>query len=261
VTDTSTGPLAVLVVDDERPAVDELAYLRARDDRVGEVATCASAREALRLLSDGGIDAVFLDVAMPGLDGLELASVLGRFKEPPRVVFVTAHMEHAVEAFDLRAVDYLLKPVREERLREAVRRVCDTGASVPDEETLPVELGGVTRFVARSEVRYVEAQGDYVRLHTATGSHLVRLPISALEERWGDAGFIRIHRSLLVALNQISEVRADAGRCAVVIDGRELQVSRRLAPSLRELLRRQRHGTGPQEPGQPGPGQPGPDKP
>jgi DNA-binding LytR/AlgR family response regulator len=251
VTDPQSGPLAVLVVDDEQPALDELAYLLARDDRVGDIRTCASAREALKILGDGDVDAVFLDVAMPGLNGLELASVLGRFKEQPRVVFVTAHSEHAVEAFDLRAVDYLLKPVREERLREAVRRICDTGASAPDEETLPVELGGVTRFVPRSEVRYVEAQGDYVRLHTATGSHLVRLPISALEERWGDAGFIRIHRSLLVALSQISEVRAEGGRYAVVIDGRELQVSRRLTPALRDLLRRQRQGTAPPGPGHP----------
>lgn len=250
-TDPQSGPLAVLVVDDEQPALDELAYLLARDDRVGDIRTCASAREALKILGDGDVDAVFLDVAMPGLNGLELASVLGRFKEQPRVVFVTAHSEHAVEAFDLRAVDYLLKPVREERLREAVRRICDTGASAPDEETLPVELGGVTRFVPRSEVRYVEAQGDYVRLHTATGSHLVRLPISALEERWGDAGFIRIHRSLLVALSQISEVRAEGGRYAVVIDGRELQVSRRLTPALRDLLRRQRQGTAPPGPGHP----------
>lgn len=250
-TDPQSGPLAVLVVDDEQPALDELAYLLARDDRVGDIRTCASAREALKILGDGDVDAVFLDVAMPGLNGLELASVLGRFKEQPRVVFVTAHSEHAVEAFDLRAVDYLLKPVREERLREAVRRICDTGASAPDEETLPVELGGVTRFVPRSEVRYVEAQGDYVRLHTATGSHLVRLPISALEERWGDAGFIRIHRSLLVALSQISEVRAEGGRYAVVIDGRELQVSRRLTPALRDLLRRQRQGTAPPGAGHP----------
>jgi DNA-binding LytR/AlgR family response regulator len=250
VTDPVAAPLAVLVVDDERPALDELAYLLARDERVGDITTCDSAREALRVLGDGDVDAVFLDVAMPGLDGLELAAVLGRFKEPPRVVFVTAHMEHAVEAFDLRAVDYVLKPVREERLREAVRRICDVGSTVPNEETLPVELGGVTRFVPRSEVRYVEAQGDYVRLHTATGSHLVRLPISALQERWGDAGFVRIHRSLLVALNQITEVRVEGGRCAVVIDGRELQVSRRLTPMLRELLRNQRQGTGQPRAGQ-----------
>jgi DNA-binding LytR/AlgR family response regulator len=235
-------PLTVLVVDDERPALDELAFLLGRDDRVGTITTCDSAPEALRVLGEGGVDAVFLDVAMPGLTGLELASVLGQFREPPQVVFVTAHTKHAVEAFDLRAVDYVLKPVREERLREAVRRIRDVGPTAPDEETLPVELGGVTRFVNRSDVAYVEAQGDYVRLHTASGSHLVRLPLSTLEQRWADAGFLRIHRSLLVSLAHVDEIRTDNGRCSVVVDGVELQVSRRHTPALRELVRRHRQG-------------------
>lgn len=234
--------LSVLVVDDERPALDELAFLLGRDPRIGTITTCDSAPEALRVLGDGGVDAVFLDVAMPGLTGLEIASVLGRFREPPKVVFVTAHSEHAVEAFDLRAVDYVLKPVREERLREAVRRIGDVGASPPSEETLPVELGGVTRFVNRSDVAYVEAQGDYARLHTATGSHLVRLPLSTLEQRWRDAGFLRIHRSLLVSLAHIAEIRTENGRCSVLVDGTELQVSRRHTPALRELVRRYRQG-------------------
>jgi DNA-binding LytR/AlgR family response regulator len=234
--------LTVLVVDDEQPALDELAFLLARDDRVGRVSCCDSATEALRVLRDEPVDAVFVDIAMPGLSGLELAEVLARFKEPPRVVFVTAHSEHAVDAFDLQAIDYVLKPVREERLREAVRRVSDTSSAAPDDDTIPVELGGVTRFVSRSEVRYVEAQGDYTRLHTASGSHLVRLPLSSLEERWGEAGFVRIHRSLLVALAHVDEVRVDAGRCSVVVGGTELQVSRRHTPVLRELLRRIRQG-------------------
>ena len=236
-------PLTVLVVDDERPALDELAFLLGRDDRIGEITTCDSATEALRVLGEGGFDAIFLDVAMPGLTGLEVASVLGRFRERPKVVFVTAHTEHAVEAFDLRAVDYLLKPVRDERLREAVRRVVDTAAPEPDEDSVPVELGGVTRFVNRSDVSYVEARGDYARLHTADGSHLVRLPLSTLEERWRDTGFLRIHRSLLVSLAHVEEIRNDGGRCWVVVDGRELQVSRRHTPALRDLVRRHRQGT------------------
>ena len=243
-TDTQVRPrLSVLVVDDERPALDELAFLLGRDPRVGTITTCDSAPEALRVLGDGGVDVVFLDVAMPGLTGLELASVLGRFKEPPRVVFVTAHTEHAVEAFDLRAVDYVLKPVREERLREAVRRVVDVGDTpAPAEDTLPVELGGVTRFVNRSEVFYVEAHGDYARLHTAAGSPLVRLPLSTLEQRWADAGFLRIHRSLLVSLAHVTEIRTENGRCSVLVNGTELQVSRRHTPALRELVRRHRQG-------------------
>lgn len=234
--------LSVLVVDDEQPALDELAFLLARDDRVGRVRCCDSATEALRLLRDEPVDAVFVDIAMPGLTGLELADVLARFREPPRVVFVTAHSEHAVDAFDLQAVDYVLKPVREERLREAVRRISEGGTAAHDDDTIPVELGGVTRFVSRSEVRYVEAQGDYARLHTESGSHLVRLPLSSLEERWGEAGFLRIHRSLLVALAHVDEVRVDGGRCSVVVGGTELQVSRRHTPVLRDVLRRSRQG-------------------
>jgi DNA-binding LytR/AlgR family response regulator len=235
-------PLRVLVVDDERPALDELAWLLDRDDRVGPVACCDSATAALRVLREEPVDAVFVDIAMPGLTGLELAEVLARFRTPPPVVFVTAHAEHAVEAFDLHAVDYVLKPVREERLREAVRRITEAGAPRPADDTIPVELGGVTRFVNRSEIRYVEAHGDYSRLHTAAGSHLVRLPISALEERWAEAGFVRIHRSVLVALGHVDEVRVEAGRAAVVVAGRALQVSRRHTPMLRELLRRHRQG-------------------
>ena len=159
----------MLVIDDERPALDELAFLLERDERIGEVLTSDSATEALRMLQDLDVDAVFLDIQMPGLSGLDLAQVLARFRTPPPVVFVTAHDEHAVEAFELHAVDYVLKPVREDRLAEAVRRVVEGGSRPPanGDEQIPVERGGVTRFVNRSEVTHVEAQGDYARLHTA----------------------------------------------------------------------------------------------
>ncbi|HEY0646118.1 MAG TPA: response regulator, partial [Nocardioides sp.] len=108
--------LRVLVIDDERPALDELMFLLGRDPRIGEVTGSDSATEALRVLQAEEVDAVFLDIQMPGLTGLDLAQVLSRFKSPPPIVFVTAHEEHAVAAFELRAVDYVLKPVREERL-------------------------------------------------------------------------------------------------------------------------------------------------
>jgi len=242
----STSPdkagLRVLAVDDEPPALDELAFLLGRDERVGDVQTCGSAAEALRLLQGGTYDVVLLDIAMPGLSGLDLAQVLRQFRQPPAVVFVTAHAHHAVEAFDLRAVDYLLKPVHEERLREAIGRVRDdAGADDPDEQ-VPVELGGVTRFVRRSDVRYASAQGDYVRLHTPTGNPLVRMPLSALEQRWADSGFVRVHRSILVSLAHVEEVRLSGARPTVVVDGAELPVSRRHVPDLRGLLRRTRDG-------------------
>jgi DNA-binding LytR/AlgR family response regulator len=234
--------MKVLVIDDERPALDELSWLLSRDPRVHEVLTCDSATEALRLLQDIEVDAIFLDVQMPGLTGLELAQVLARFKTPPPIVFVTAHEEHAVDAFDLRAVDYVLKPVRPERLAEAVRRVVEGAgnALAGEDEQIAVELGGVTRFVNRSDIRYVEAQGDYARLHTADGSHLLRRPLTQLEEEWGPAGFVRIHRSLLVALAHVDEVRMEGGRCTVVVGDADLVVSRRHTPELRELLTRSR---------------------
>lgn len=236
-------PLDVLVVDDEQPAVDELVYLLAQDPRIGAIRTCTSAAEALQRLQEGDLDAVFLDIQMPALNGLELAGVLNRFRQPPAVVFVTAHDEHAVAAFDLRAVDYVLKPVRAERITETVTRIAGDGTGTapapPEDLQVAVELGGVTRFVRRSEITHVEAQGDYARLHTSGASHLVRIPLTQLEEEWAAARFVRIHRSLLVSLGHVTELRSDAGRCSVVVEGgTELGVSRRHTRRLKDLLAR-----------------------
>jgi DNA-binding LytR/AlgR family response regulator len=245
----STGAaLRALVVDDEAPALEELSWLLRQDHRIAEVVTASSGADALRSLDAGDIDVVFSDISMPGLDGMELARVIARFVERPQVVFVTAHDQHAVDAFAVDATDYVMKPVRKDRLAEAVRRVVaavEPGGSAPpgatsepEDETIPVELGGVTRFITRSQVRYAQAQGDYARLHTASGSHLVRIPLSTLEERWAAAGFVRIHRSTLVALSHVREVRMEHGRCSVVLDDAELQVSRRHTRELRDRLLR-----------------------
>ncbi len=245
--------LVVLVVDDELPALSELGYLLERDDRVAEVLTAANGTDALQLLDSRDVDVVFSDISMPGLDGMALARVISRFAERPQVVFVTAHERHAVDAFALDVTDYVMKPVRDDRIAEAVRRVVEqrergTGrageppaapaAPPPPDETIPVELGGVTRFITRSQIRYAQAHGDYARLHTDTGSHLVRVPLSILEERWADFGFVRIHRSTLVALPHVREVRMDHGHCSVVVGTVELQVSRRHTKELRDTLLR-----------------------
>ncbi len=250
-----TAGLRALVVDDEAPTRAELAWLLEQDGRIGEVRTAANGADALRALDQSPADVLFCDIRMPGLDGMELARVLARFAERPQIVFVTAYEQHAVDAFDVSATDYLVKPVRESRLAEAVRRVVaartgnaptPTTPTVPD-ETIPVELGGVTSFVQRSDVLYVQAQGDYARLHTAEGSHLLRVSLTLLEERWAEAGFARIHRSTLVSLPAITQVRTDGGRSIVVVgDGIELQVSRRHTRDLRDRLIRlpRRGGTG-----------------
>ncbi len=237
-----TAPLRALVVDDEKPALEELTYLLRNDPRIGLLRTATSGAEALRALDAEGVDVVFCDVRMPGLDGLDLARVLARFTQRPQVVFVTAYDRHAIDAFDLQATDYVMKPVRPERLAEAVRRVVEAAATAQEapvkseDETIAVELGGVTRFVQRSQVRFVEAHGDYARLHTTTSSHLVRIPLTTLEERWAEAGFVRIHRSTLVALPHVDEIRVDGGRCAVRLGDRVLQVSRRHTKELRDRL-------------------------
>lgn len=233
--------LRVLVVDDEPPARGELAFMIEQLDPVDSVFAVGSGVEALRALESTAVDAVFLDIAMPGLSGLDLARVLARFERPPAVVFVTAHDAHAVEAFELDAVDYLLKPVRPARVQEAIRRVLAHDAPVVshgEDPTIPVELGGITRFIRRSEVHFVEAHGDYVRLHTGDGTHLVRLSLGNLEHDWAHAGFLRIHRSYLVATRHIAELRQHDQRTLVVIDGRELEVSRRRSRELKDVLLR-----------------------
>ena len=111
------------MVDDEAPTLAELAFLLERDQRIGEIHTASSGTEALRALEEHPVDVVFCDIYMPGLDGLDLARVLARFADRPQIVFVTAYDEHAVDAFELQATDYVMKPVRAERLGEAVRRV------------------------------------------------------------------------------------------------------------------------------------------
>lgn len=241
--------LRVLVVDDEQPALAELAWLLEQDDRISEVRTASSGADALRALDLAPADVVFCDIKMPGLDGMDLARVLSRFADRPQIVFVTAYESHAVDAFEVSATDYVVKPVRAARLAEAVRRAVQfksaasapnqpPAAAQPEDETIPVELGGVTSFVQRSDIIYVQAQGDYARLHTRTASHLIRVSLTMLEERWASAGFARIHRSTLVALPSVTQVRTERGRCVVVLGDIELQVSRRHTRELRERLLR-----------------------
>ncbi|CAM5309993.1 DNA-binding response regulator OS=Streptomyces microflavus OX=1919 GN=Smic_74120 PE=4 SV=1 [Streptomyces microflavus] len=126
-------------------------------------------------------------------------------------------------------------------MRRVAEQVGDRSAPVNDTATdqIPVELGGVIRFIPIDEIAYAEAQGDYARLHTATGSHLVRIPLTTLEERWRSRGFVRIHRRHLVALGRIDELRLDAGSMSVRIGEAELAVSRRHTRALRDLLMRQ----------------------
>ncbi|MDQ1138134.1 DNA-binding LytR/AlgR family response regulator [Microbacterium sp. SORGH_AS 1204] len=230
----------VLVADDEAPALHELATLLAADPRVTVVHTASGGAEALRLLEGGGIAVAFLDIHMPGITGFDLAKALAGLRSRPAVVFVTADDSGAVRAFDLEAVDYVLKPVRVERLYRALGRALASspGADTVDDETIAVTVGATTRLVRRAEVRWVQANGDYSRLYTAASDHLVRVPLSELAERWADAGFVRVHRSSLVHRDAVTEVRLAGAAPTVVLADVELPVSRRLLPSVRDALLR-----------------------
>jgi DNA-binding LytR/AlgR family response regulator len=279
VTNESSAGLVVLCVDDEKAGIEMITERLENNRHVRKILTAFDAAEALRVLSGNdeelvarrkaglpAVDAVFCDINMPGLTGMEMARVLAEFSPPPCLVFVTGvGGDEAVHAFELGAVDYLLKPLNDQqRVDKAIDRVmaklranaAPAQAATPagtaqleqrDDEVIPVELAGTTKLVARNSVRWVEAQGDYARLYTSDGSHLVRIPLAQLEERWGKVGFVRIHRSYLVPLNLITELRMGASGYTVVIgsEEKELPVSRRHTRELKDkLVRSPRSGFG-----------------
>ncbi len=265
-TPTSTPGLVVLAVDDEKDGMDLLLERLDANRYVRRVIPAFDATEALRQLGGDDpelnarrnsgrpiVDAVFSDLKMPGLTGMEMAKVLAGFKPSPVLVFITGHGEgnDAVEAFELGAVDFIPKPCDQGRMDRAVQRVisklrgdglaaeaAQTGPEPSDDEVIPVELAGNTKLIPRSSVRWVEAQGDYARLFTTEGSHLVRIPLAQLEERWEKAGFVRIHRSYLVPINLITELQLGGNGYHVVIgeDERKLPVSRRHTRELKDRI-------------------------
>jgi DNA-binding LytR/AlgR family response regulator len=235
----------VLAVDDELPALEDLVRMLKASPTVERVESAASAEEALVALGDGAaIDAVFLDVRMPGLGGLELARVLRRFEHSPAIVFVSAFDDAAVGAFEVAAVDYLVKPVSRRRLDEAIERAARRAApdehAADDDETLAVDAlrGGGMRLLPRSTVLYLQAHGDYVRVASSEGRFLVRARLSDLEERWAGHGFVRVHRGFVVNLRRAVEVRPRLNGTAVLVmsDGAEVPIARRQVGELRRKL-------------------------
>ncbi len=234
--------LDVLVVDDEAPALADLSRLLRSLAAIGEVSTAASGEEALRTLVGRPFDAVFLDVRMPGIDGLELARVLRRFEEPPAVVFVSAYETGAVGAFELKALDYLMKPVSSKRLAEAVDRVHESrglaATSRPDDLVPLPTLRGGTRLVPRESILFLQADGDYVRVICEDERFLMRGRVSDLARRWRGHGFVQVHRGYVANLRRAVEVRPRLNGTAVLAfgDGREIPVARRKVAELRREL-------------------------
>jgi two-component system, LytTR family, response regulator LytT len=232
--------ITALIVDDEAPARSELRYLLAAHAEVEIAGEAASATEALALVRDIAFDVVFLDVEMPGLSGVDAAPLVRERRDPPAVVFVTAHDRYAVDAFAVEAFDYLVKPFDPERLARVVERLRErTSENALPVEKIPVVSAGGTELLDFDQVHFVQADGDYSRVHTYDRSYLCTASLGELEERLGPR-FARIHRSHLVNLGKVAGVRraapdrfrlqlADAAKT-------ELDVARRQSRLLRERL-------------------------
>lgn len=245
-----------VVADDEVLARQKLRQLLRNDEDVEIVGESATALETIELVRAANPELLFLDIHMPGMDGFDVMGALANQKDSPvpRVIFTTAYDQYAVRAFEVNAVDYLLKPFTLERLRSAIQRVREqTAARQP--ETRPgngakpaanfytnriiFKSRGRILFLPVSDIRWIGAEGNYVRLCTASETHLLRETMARLEERLDPRGFLRVHRSFIVNLKYVKEVRREANGDSVVIMDSGHKVA--LGRSYRSMLNQQLH--------------------
>jgi DNA-binding LytR/AlgR family response regulator len=237
--------LVLLAADDERPALEDLARLLRASPLVAEVEALDGARDVLVAVSRRPYDGLLLDVRMPGMDGVGLARLIARFAAPPPVVFVSAYETAAVEAFEVRALDYLMKPVSRARLDEALERIAavrperSAGGDELDLVAVHNPRGGGTRLLAHASILYVQAHGDYVRVVSDEGRFLLRASLAEVEARWEALGFVRVHRAYVVNLRRAVEVRPSVNGTAVLVlgEGAQVPIARRQVRELRERLR------------------------
>jgi two-component system LytT family response regulator len=233
--------LRAVVVDDEPLARARLRRLLAQHAEMVEVlADCASGEESIAALEQLRPDVAFLDIRMPDMDGFDVLDALGP-RRPPQVVFVTAYSEHAVRAFEARALDYLLKPVSAERLQQALARLqppAPASAQVRYPERLAVPVGGRIHLVETALIDHVEAHANYVELHLGTRSLVLRETMTRLESRLDPRRFLRVHRSRLVRLDGVVDAQAHAsGRFALRLKcGASIVTGRSYAARVREAL-------------------------
>jgi two-component system, LytTR family, response regulator AlgR len=230
--------LRALIADDEELARRRLATLL-EECGVAIVGEAGNGDEAVELAQSLKPDVVFLDIRMPGRDGLDAAQVLKQLNEPPQLIFCTAYDAHAVQAFELRAVDYLVKPIRRERLSEALKHL--TPKARPARAQLAATMGGVLKRMPIAEVLFLRSDEKYVLAQAANAHLLLEESLKSLEDEFGER-FVRIHRSVLVARDAVSELKRRAdGETVVKLRGYagELDVSRRNLALVRARLKRE----------------------
>jgi two-component system LytT family response regulator len=251
-------PIRTLIVDDEQMARASLRVLLGGDPDIDLVGECGSGLDAVTAIRAAAPDLVFLDVQMPQMNGFEVLEAIGEARQFV-VVFVTAYDSYALEAFDVQAIDYVLKPFDDRRFHRALDRAKDqirharlghlaselvqviagAPADKPDEDDrLMIRDGGRTVLVPLAEIDWIEAADYYVQLHVGAKSYLHREPLRDLEARLDPRRFVRIHRSTIVALDRVAELRPSAhgDHCVRLRDGTDLKLSRARRGRLRTLL-------------------------
>lgn len=243
--------LRILIVDDERPARRKIREYLGEEADIGEIAEAANGVEAQQLIDRFRPDLVFLDIQMPGKNGFEVIEAVGA-AAMPAVIFVTAYDQYAIAAFEVQAIDYLLKPFDRERFGQALARarrqrlVAENDpaalsrllAAIQQSQSYPdrimISQDGRLHFVKTAEIRYIAAAEKYVLIHTKTGKHLLRETMNRLEERLDPGKFVRIHRSHIVNLDYIREMQpwSHGDYIAILHGGEELVVSRRFRGRL-----------------------------
>ena len=245
--------IRTMIVDDEPLAIERLQMLCAREPRLTLCGTASDGEAALRLIEALKPDLVMLDIAMPLLDGIGVARAVSRMGLRPAIIFVTAFEGFAVEAFDLAAVDYLLKPVAHDRLTRAIDRVeaarslaptdapAITSAPQPEwaEEFWVPHRSELIR-IATDQIDRIEAERDYMRLHVGSHSYLLHQTISSLEERLDPQQFVRLHRSHIVRRDHIARLRHDGSGVwfAALADGNEIRIGRTFLANARAMTGR-----------------------
>lgn len=232
-----------MIVDDEAPARSELRFLLEQNGKLSSITEASSVRSAIEMLMENRVDVVFLDISMPGASGLQLAEALHKLKNPPAIVFVTAYSDHAVEAFDVDAVDYLLKPVEEERLEQAINKVLARVKPQPETksaiERIPVEKGGRKVLVPVDQIRYIMAKDDYSCIFTEDDRFLSTTSLAQFEAKLCDFGFFRVHRRYIVNLacvEDVETVSSGAIQLGLTDVEERIPVSRRRVVPLKKAL-------------------------
>lgn len=247
--------IQTLIADDEVLARRKLRCLLEFEPDIEIIGEGSSAAEVINLVSSSPVQLLFLDIRMPGMDGLELVEQLAHCagRMMPYIIFTTAYDKYASQAFDLRAIDYLLKPFTVERLKTAIQRVreqielSERPTSRPRKEgggrdaytpRIVFKSRGRILFLPVSDIRWIGAEENYVRICTANETHLLRETMASMEQRLDPKSFLRVHRSAIVNLQYVKEVRTEAQGDFVVqlVNGQKVAMSRSYHSRIRELL-------------------------